>query len=535
MLPQALIDVPTTLIKQFATKGVSFAAAYLILIAVLVCWALILAKHRRFIMMVRDAAWTVDSVLRRSDASSALVNADIVLLQGTFGSVWKPYRATIESDPWQEGGYRNLVDPREWFAVERLPGRGYETWAGTLAGVSLTIGLLFTFVGLAAALLQVGDVGGADVDLRAATGKILEASSAKFITSIAGLIAYIASTIGARLLVAQQHDTVRRLVSVIQRLTTPLQPEGILLALARHQQTQIETLRQLPAEIAGASDAQTAGRLDTLTVAIEGAGRSVTQSIAVMGAGIGRINEEAIARMVSQLGSDIRGAVGLEMRAVTSALREAAEELTEARMGLAAAGAAIATEFSTVSAAARSTADTAESALAAWVRRVDEAGARTAAVLEHAAVTAAKAMAEGGAMGGARLSGSAEALADTMAVRSAAIEQALARYERGLTFLQEALAAHVRQAELAGAAMAEASSEMARTTKALRAGAKPIAAALVGIEAVVRSSERALEGHSRRFGEAEGALSHVLAELRDSLRHNPDVPDGAEFSTVQAE
>jgi hypothetical protein len=46
----------------------------------------------------------------------------------------------------------NLVDPHVLFTADRLPGHGYEKWASTWAGVFLTLGLLFTFVGLSAAL-----------------------------------------------------------------------------------------------------------------------------------------------------------------------------------------------------------------------------------------------------------------------------------------------------------------------------------------------------------------------------------------------
>ncbi len=93
------------------------------------------------------------------------------------------------------------------------------------------MGLFFTFVGLSAALLQVGGDGQGAMkpeQLRRAVEGILGVSSVKFITSIAGILAYIGWSIVARIQADRQEKVVERLVAEIRQLSTYVSPEMVL-------------------------------------------------------------------------------------------------------------------------------------------------------------------------------------------------------------------------------------------------------------------------------------------------------------------
>jgi hypothetical protein len=158
-------------------------------------------QHRFFISRIRFGATAVNQAISNEIWSPAdRLNAVTKALEQNkvLRAAWDLYRTTLRDDPRREGGFVNLVEPHTWFSPERLPSHGYDKWAGTFAGVFLTLGLLFTFVGLSAALFKVGDAGADAVHLREAINGILSVSSAKFITSIAGIIFFICWTLIAR-------------------------------------------------------------------------------------------------------------------------------------------------------------------------------------------------------------------------------------------------------------------------------------------------------------------------------------------------
>jgi hypothetical protein len=260
------------------------------------------------------------------NAVSAALADDRVL-----GQSWLQYRATIREDPKGGAGYVNLVDPRAWFAPDRLPGYGYEKWASTLAGIFLTLGLLFTFVGLSAALLRASDAGIDAVHLRDAINQILSVSSAKFITSIAGIIFFVLWTLIARLLSASQHHAANAFAAAVQGLTTMMTPEVVLIDQLLAAQDQTDRMRSLADDVAIAFEAKLtavfAHRLDAVPAKIDEAVRPVTAAIEGMGA-----------RIAGELRQGVNDAAGNEMQQVVGALESAAKELQNAHGGIGRSG-----------------------------------------------------------------------------------------------------------------------------------------------------------------------------------------------------
>ena len=113
-------------------------------------------------------------------------------------------RDTLLGTPWR--GYRNTliiprvagtpiiatVEPRTWFDLAALfrDAKADLRYHAALPGLLVGAGLLYTFLGLAAALSLAGDVvqSGDDHARNAALHDLLGAASAKFITSLFGLL-----------------------------------------------------------------------------------------------------------------------------------------------------------------------------------------------------------------------------------------------------------------------------------------------------------------------------------------------------------
>ena len=354
---EALVGAIVNMIAHFNSRDTAFIVAFAILIGSALIWAIpILRLHLAFTRHMDRAIATVRRATANAgwSAEDMLAAADEALSNNAFlAELWRPYRAALRPDPRLESRFVNPVDPQAWFAYERLPGRGYEKWASTLAGVTLTLGLLFTFVGLTAALFKVGDVGTDTTKLREAISEILRISSAKFITSMAGILAYIAWTLVARSYASVQAKLAHRLASAIQGLSAPITPESILLDGLEESRRQTSRLKTLADDMAVALDASLnkvlGARLDGLPAlfgdalqpALERSVRPVVEAIQGMGGSIGDGNQAALERMIGELRTEVANSAGTEMRMLSEAMREAAGELSAAKSGIGSGG----TEF----------------------------------------------------------------------------------------------------------------------------------------------------------------------------------------------
>jgi methyl-accepting chemotaxis protein len=240
-----------------------------------------------------------------------LARADELFEQSALASAWRQYRASVH---FNDGHVFAYSDPAAFFTADRMPGYGYVKWYSTLGGVFLTLGLFFTFVGLSAALLQVAGSGeGGSMDptqLRHAVEGILAVSSVKFITSLAGILAYILWSLAARHAASAQDKLVERLVSEIRQLSTYVAPEAVLKDLLRASVEQSEQFKTFGNDLAVAIGHQIQVALKSQFEALPGeVGNSVGRAVME---GMAPLKEEmsTIAAQIGRTGGDLAHGAG---------------------------------------------------------------------------------------------------------------------------------------------------------------------------------------------------------------------------------
>jgi hypothetical protein len=348
---ESLMNFIILAISHFDTKEIAFQVAFSILTASLIIWVVfVLRPHLKFAGMMKTAIKLVLGTAKdqklSSDDKLASINKG---LKGNsvLKEAWVPYQKSLRKDPDRKDGKLNPVDPHAWFSIDRLPGRGYEKWASTMAGVSLTVGLLFTFIGLTAALFKVGEAGADTAQLRVAIADILRISSAKFITSMAGIVAYIAWTLIARAHTSSQSKLASRLASAVQTLSVPVTPEALLMDQLEQAKQQTERMKTQADDMAIAFDRVVGQRFDALPAAVNAvlrpaldhSMRPVVEAIQDMGTTIGAGNQAAVSGMIKDLMTGVQDATGRDMSILAESIREAAAELTAAKSGIGNGGA----------------------------------------------------------------------------------------------------------------------------------------------------------------------------------------------------
>jgi len=568
-----LVDLITGLIGLFDSKEVAVLVvlAMLGLFAGATVW--IWLQHRRHMASLAAAVRVLRDALARTDWTSAdrLNAADAGLKANpVVGLAWSQYYASLREAPAKPGSYVNFVDPAAWFADGRLPGGGYEKWIATFANVFLCLGLLFTFVGLSAALLGVGSTETAE-QVQRAVNQILNVSSAKFITSIAGIFLYIVLVVCGRLANAGRSKATRRFADEVQNLTSMMTPEILLLDQLGAAREQTDRMKHFADDVAIAFEARlndvVGKRLDALPGALEQSIRPVVSAIEGMGTTLSKGADDALGRVAERLeaaaetmrtaqgvigssgaefGSQISLAAttmtdrvtrmaeaiddklaGLEGRIsrVNDALGQGADNIADVSRGLSdATTAALTQALATISQQAASGAEQArlqsEAALTPLMaglqdlaRQIKEQATAGRGQLiegsETAAGTlaaAAQQMSEGLAAAVREASSQLQAAAGAMAAR---MDAAVLQFQA----LERAVAQQVGHLDRTGTTIATAGVTFGNATTQLRQAAEPIQATLASVDTSARKAAEALEATDR----VQAGVREATAAMQESI------------------
>jgi hypothetical protein len=296
-----------SMIQWFDSKEkATFIVAIMVLLFVLslgwIAW-----RHKRFVHKLNAATATIQRTMSQAGwtPSDCLNDISKALENNTVASnSWAHYRGTLREDPRREGYFVNLINPSSWFSIGQLEGGGYEKWISTWASVFLCLGLFFTFVGLSAALMKVGNIDDA-ARLREAINGILAVSSAKFITSIFGILLFILWTLFGRWVASAQHRAVALFAAAVQKLTTQMTPEVLLMDQLLAAREQTDRMKTLADDVAVAFEARltevVGKRLDAFPAQMGESIRPVVEAIEGMGGSLGKGADAAMARVAERL------------------------------------------------------------------------------------------------------------------------------------------------------------------------------------------------------------------------------------------
>lgn len=351
-----VVDTLSWSISKFDNKHLAFGIAIVILLVAVGIWVFLhFWRHRPWVEPIRRLTRALQEIDgdTQHDPKDRIAKANEVfdLAEPQIKRLWQKYREHLQPDP-QGPGYLNLMDPRLWFSVESLPGRGYEQWCATWAGVFLTIGLLFTFIGLSAALLKVGGIADADsMAMKQAITDILGVSSAKFITSIAGLLAYIGFSLVTRRYQSSQQAAARELADAVQHLSVPLTPELLLYEQNKTALKQLERMDRFTDDLAVAIDGKLEKRLQLLSSEFGEHLGTIQQNLP--GATAEPI-VDAIQNMTqavaTEFSTQVQQTAGGEINSVAVRLAEVAEKLTSVKNDMGGVGEAFGKDIQTAAA-----------------------------------------------------------------------------------------------------------------------------------------------------------------------------------------
>lgn len=269
-------------------------------------------------------------------------------------AAWDEFRETLIEDKSSDRVIlRNSVRPSSFFNLEDLHfGPGFSRY---MPGLFVTVGLLFTFLGLIAALQQITGLSDASPeDMRASLDGLLAAASAKFIMSLTGLYASIAFTILLRALTGWIEDRIHKLCAALESRLSFISLEDIAmeqLEIARGQKDSFMEIgttlvaelgqslnKEIPASISSSISSAMAPLMDKVGKAgAEGVGQMVDDLSSRFSEDVGRALSDASAQL-SAAGDKIArlsdrmdqssGQMGQEMEASVAKLTAAAEDLS---------------------------------------------------------------------------------------------------------------------------------------------------------------------------------------------------------------
>lgn len=156
-----------------------------------------------------------------------------------LGEAWRSYAATLTPVPGNEQTFGSARPPHSvfddtLFARVGINLRFYQAVPNILVG----LGLLFTFLGLVAALhFASSGVTAADIrEAQAALRELLSAATFKFVTSIAGLAASIAFSWREKIHLHEAQAEIGRFCRLLEARVVPLTPEALLADQVRETQ-----------------------------------------------------------------------------------------------------------------------------------------------------------------------------------------------------------------------------------------------------------------------------------------------------------
>jgi uncharacterized phage infection (PIP) family protein YhgE len=497
-------------------------AAYIFVRMLLIRWRL--ARLEKVVRAIPDAS----AFGQRFDEVATALAADRLTAHG-----WSELRdsfvwPTREGDP-----IANTARPGRY--LNRQEAGLHFRRAQSLPNLFVGIGLLFTFIGLVAALKAAsGGIAGGDVAaITGSLSKLLGAATAKFYTSIAGLGCSIVLGFVIRDGLARIDRGFARIAAALEERLLAATPESLASRLLEEAREQTGQLKLINTDIAVAIGRQLRDVLDeTLPRHLLAAASPLTASVSAMIEAISSQSRDGVGEMINAFGERLEGATQGRMgelaetlAGLTTALdgtarrmNQGGDDLGEALRGaagqLAATVDAVRDTVSGLAQRMQAEGEADRARLGDQLSQVEHAMASIAARLVDAVEDGATRARDGAGDATAALVGRVTEAAERLGAVSAGIEAAVSRAsEHAQAAVRETAEGTARQL---GAAGAEAVAELRSGVDALGIRLGALADELARTTEGLREVESRLAGHSQAIGEAEAGTRAVAGALGET-------------------
>lgn len=274
----------------------------------------------------RDAAQFAGDFERISRAMSA---------DAVIGARWREFAASLARTPDAGGRLRPTRSCEEWFNTGLLrSGSIYINlrYHAALPNLFVGAGLLFTFLGLAAALTSAGGVMEGDAAVRSrALRSLLDAASAKFITSLVGLFLSIVYALYLKHVLAKVDAALDRFTTLLEARAPKMSAMELQWQANALQERQLATAEGFANEfsfaMAQALDQAFDKRLGEHI-------QPLTQAMQDLAARMSTSNEAAMGQMLDAFLQRLQGGAGDRMQDVTASLERLGGRLDGLQAGL---------------------------------------------------------------------------------------------------------------------------------------------------------------------------------------------------------
>jgi hypothetical protein len=350
--------------------SLAIIGAALLLLAVLTAWGasawLRIARLRRCVRQAGAGAEFARN-FRRIDAA---------LLQSIFAAAWTDYRECLKTT---EGRVLYARRPDEYLGLQAIPSWAFPTrFFAAAHGYFVGIGLLFTFIGLVAALkFAASGVTSTDVaTAKEALNGLLSAASFKFMTSIAGLGCSLFLSVAARSVTYAIEGAAQGLCAELERNMAPLISESL------------------------AYDQLAATREQSALLAKIGAGLGAVPAGTAQGAAVdAAAAQDGLKQVLGDFLSEMRGTAGVEMKQLAGKLADVGTAIAQMQSHIGASGQVFADRMSLAAnnlvGASATLGEDVEARIAKLGERIDALGesfARGEAIFAGAAEKASRGM-----------------------------------------------------------------------------------------------------------------------------------------------
>jgi len=454
---------------------------------------------------------------------------------------------------------RNTSRPAAYFntqsAVEAgLPLPFFQSASNYFVG----LGLLFTFLGLVAALHFASSAVEANASVehaKDALHKLLLVASFKFLTSIAGITSSLGLSFGIKHQIHRLQVSFERLCIALEERLDFVTPEFIALQHLREQKSQTKQLERFNTDFAiQLADAIEKKLNSSLGTVMTQALAPLHKTLENMSSGIGSANQEALQRMLSDFTGNLHQSTGKELESLATELRKIQETIQATTSGVSQSGSqfgqrleAAATKLESM---LSSSATSMQQGLSEAVSKMQTLLAETAESMKATALKASVgsgvAIEKAGGMlaehvnsAAAQLTASLQPAVSALGGMEGLLHQLHGRMQsqtsefnssvdsmRDLLRQMDSVAIRLRDAATPVASSAERLSTAASATEkashAISDSHRQIQGLLKGLEEAVKNNAQIWEEHRVRFERTDASLAAVIRELLDGAENFRD-------------